>query len=139
MDKIKVPQGEYNQSRNKVDRVRILAKVTVRVACDEMLIGEDHQMKEQKNNSREVQVSSQQEGCKTVTPSRRWKCTTPAPERRSISGRGMGSSQRKKDGSSQWGDNIKVTQHRWIKTRPAARRTVYLPRCQSGRLWTRGS
>ena len=65
VDKIKVPQGEYNQSRNKVDRVRILAKVTVRVACDEMLIGEDHQMKEQKTNSREVQMSSQQEGCKT--------------------------------------------------------------------------
>ena len=63
--KIKVLQGEENQSRDKVDRVRILAKVTVRVACDEMLIGEDHQMKEQKNNSREVQVSSQQEGCKT--------------------------------------------------------------------------
>ena len=48
-----------------MDRVRILVKVTVRVACDEMLIGEDHQMKEQKTNSREVQMSSQQEGCKT--------------------------------------------------------------------------
>ena len=106
-----------------MDRVRIMAKVTFRVACDEMLIGDDHQMKEQKNNSREVEVSSQQEGCKTVRPSRRWKCTTPAPERRSITGRGMGSSQREEDGSSQWGDNIKVTQHR----------------CQSGRLCTRGS
>ena len=42
-----------------------MAKVTVWVACDEMLIGEDDQMKEQKNTSREVQVSSQQEGCKT--------------------------------------------------------------------------
>ena len=48
-----------------MDRVKILARVTVRVACDEMLIGEDHQMKEQKNNSRVVRVSSQQEGCKT--------------------------------------------------------------------------
>ena len=38
-----------------------MANVTVRVACDEMLIVEDHQMKEQKNNSREVHVSSQQE------------------------------------------------------------------------------
>ena len=65
VDKIKVPKGEYNQSRNKVDRVRILPKVTVWVACDEMLIGEDDQMKEQKNNSREAQVSSQQERCKT--------------------------------------------------------------------------
>ena len=35
-----------------------MANVTVRVTCDEMLIVEDHQMKEQKNNSREVQVSS---------------------------------------------------------------------------------
>ena len=49
-----------------------MANVTVRVACDEMLIVEDHQMKEQKNNSREVQVSSQQEmEVYTVQPQRR--------------------------------------------------------------------
>ena len=30
-----------------------------------MLIVEDHQIKKQKNNSREVQMSSQQEGSKT--------------------------------------------------------------------------
>ena len=89
---IKMAEEQTSESRVQGGQGQDIGQGDNGVACDKMLIGEDLQMKKQKNNSREVQVSSQQEGC-----------TTPAPKRRSISGRGIGSSQRDEDGSSQWG------------------------------------
>ena len=79
VDKIMVPQGKEDQSRDKVDKARIWPKVTAGVACDKMLnreeairkgtglklnAGEDPQVKEQQSNSGKPDVSSQQEGLK---------------------------------------------------------------------------